>query len=583
MADLWPGGLPDTAHEATYLAVRVVSALLALVLGVHTARTAVRRRAWPATVAAVLVLAAFTTQALAPLWFVAFPLLASVFPDGRFVPRWTVVPVALCAVPATVELARPGAWSDHQPWWSFFAVSQALFLGAQVYRYRRRATTEERESVRWIILGTLLTMACYAGVAAAFAGEVGEGSDWSRASADLAILPLTLGIAIGVGRPRGPDVDRALHVTLTGWVAVPALAATYASASTLLGGWWGAAAVGAAAWPVGLLARWAADWVVYRGRPDATEATSRLLARLGERETSQSVPAIVLDAAVDAVYLDAGRITGTWFEPVERGTVDHGTTFAVTYRGEELAVLELSPRRGESGFTARDRRVLAALVSHAAPALHGARTLADLLESRSRLVTAREEERRRLRRELHDSLGPALSGLALSAAALARRTGRPEATELHRDIKDVVHQTREIAYELRPPVLDDHGLVAAIVDRTAHADGLDVRVTAPEPLVLPAAVDLAALRIVVEAVANTRKHAGASRVAVDLAVRDGRLELSVSDDGRGLPADVRPGIGMHSIDERAAELGGTAHYDRAAAGCRLLVTLPLQASTGSPT
>ena len=232
----------------------------------------------------------------------------------------------------------------------------------------------------------------------------------------------------------------------------------------------GAAAVGAAAWPVGLLGRRVADWVVYRGRPDATAATGRMLARLGRLTTSASAPAILLDAAVDAVHLDAGRITGTWFEPVERGTVEHGAVFPVTYRGEELAILQLSPRRGESGFTARDRRVVAALVGQAAPALHGARTLAELRESRARLVTAREEERRRLRRELHDSLGPALSGLSLSAAALARRTGLPEATELHRDIQDVVHQTREIAYELRPPVLDDHGLVAAILDGTAHGD-----------------------------------------------------------------------------------------------------------------
>lgn len=582
MVDLWPGDIAAAAAEATYLAVRVVSVVLAALLVVHAARTAVRRRAWLATGAAVLVLAAFMTRALAPLWFVAFPLLASVFPDGRFVPRWTVVPVVLCALPATVELVSPGAWSD-QPWWTYFAASQLLFLGAQVHRYRRRATTEERESVRWIILGTLLTMACYAGVAAAFGGDIGEGSDWSTATANVAILPITLGIAAGVIRPSGLDVDRALHLTITGWVAVPVLAATYGGSSTLLGGWWGAAAVGAAAWPVGLLGRRLADWVVYRGRPDATDATGRMLARLGERETSQSVPAVVLDAAVDAVHLDAGRITGLWFEPVERGTLERGATLPVTYRGEELAVLQLSPRRGESDFTARDRRVLAALVSYAAPALHGARTLADLLESRARLLAAREEERRRLRRELHDSLGPALSGLSLSADALARRTGLPEATELHRDIKDVMHQAREIAYELRPPVLDDHGLVAAIVDRTVDDDELDVRVTAPEHLVLPAAVDLAALRIVIEAVANTRKHAGARSAAIDLAVRDGRLELSVSDDGRGLPADVRPGIGMHSIAERAAELGGTARYDRAASGCRLLVTLPLVTPRGNST
>ncbi len=580
MADLWPGDLAAAAAQATYLTLLVVCVVLAAVLVVHTVRTPVRRRAWLATGAAVLVLVAFTTPALGPLWFVAFPLLASVFPDGRFVPRWTVVPVVLCVVPVTVELLRPGA-ATGQPWWAYFAVSELLFLGAQVHRYRRRATSEEREAVRWVILGTLLTMACYAAIAAAFGGDIGEKSDLSLASANLALLPIALGIVAGVVRPGGLDVDRALHLTVTGWVAVPVLAATYGVPSTLLGGWWGAAAVAAAAWPVGLLARRVADWVVYRGRPDAADATGRMLARLGESETPQSVPAIVLDAAVDAVYLDAGRITGTWFEPIQRDVVEHGATFPVAYRGEELAVLQLSPRRGESGFTARDRRVLAALLSHAAPALHGARTLTDLLESRARLVSAREEERRRLRRELHDSLGPALSGLSLSAAALARRTRLPEATELQRDIQDVAHQAREIAYELRPPVLDDHGLVAAIVDRTADDDELDVQITAPEPLVLSAAVDLAALRIVTEAVANTRKHAEANRVAVDLAIRDGRLELSVSDDGHGLAADVRPGIGMHSIAERAAELGGVARYDRAASGCRLLVTLPLDAPKGS--
>jgi hypothetical protein len=162
--------------------------------------------------------------------------------------------------------------------------------------------------VRWIILGTLLTMACFAGVAAAFGGDIGEGSDWSIAAANLAILPITLGIAAGVIRPRGVDVDRALHLTVSGWVAVPVLAATYAGLSALLGGWWGAAAVGAAAWPVGLLARRVADWVVYRGRPDSRAATGRMLARLGQLTPSASVPAIVLDAAVDSVHLDAGRI-----------------------------------------------------------------------------------------------------------------------------------------------------------------------------------------------------------------------------------------------------------------------------------
>ena len=238
--------------------------------------------------------------------------------------------------------------------------------------------------------------------------------------------------------------------------------------------------------------------------------------------------------------------------------------------------MSLTPRRTESGFTARDRRVIAALVAHAAPALHGERVLTDLHESRQRAVSAREEERRRLRRDLHDDLGPALSGLSLSAAALARRTGLPEASELQEDIQQAMLQSRRIAYGLRPPVLDDHGLAAAIVGRTSADDDLEVRVTAPDSLDLPAAVDLAALRIVTEAVANTRKHAQATAVDVALTVTDGHLEISVSDDGVGLRDDVRPGIGMHSIAERAAEVGGTARYDRAAPGTHLRVCLPLE-------
>lgn len=562
-------GLEHAALEAATLVPPVVCGALAVVVVAHTARTAPHPRPWLASAAVALLLVAFAVPALDGLFFLAFPLLLAVFPDGRFVPRWTVVPVALSAVATVAELVGGGAASD-QPWWRVVVLGQFLLLGAQVHRYRRRSSTEEREAVRWVILGVLLTLACFVAIAVT-SGTIGEGSDWAVALADLAVLPLALGAAAGVLRPRGLDVDAALHATITGWLTVPVLALGYG----LVGGWPGAFAVGVAAWPVALAARRAADWVVFRGRPDTAEATARMLARLGEHAPGDSVSAIVLDAAVDAVFLDGGRISGASFEPVERGRVGVPTAFPISYRGVELARLELAPRRGESAFTARDRRVIAALVAHAAPALDGMRALIDLRESRTRVVAAREDERRRLRRDLHDDLGPALAGLSLSAAALARRTGMPEAAELHQDIQETMRQSREIAYGLRPPVLDDHGLVAAIVDRTGADDGLAVTVTAPGPLELPAAVDLAALRIITEAVTNARKHADASAVTVELTVVDHRLEIAIADNGRGLPEDVCPGIGMHSIAERAAEVGGTARYDRDAPGCTLLVSLPL--------
>ena len=214
------------------------------------------------------------------------------------------------------------------------------------------------------------------------------------------------------------------------------------------------------------------------------------------------------------------------------------------------------------------------LLAQAALALEAARTVVALRESRARTVAAREEERRRIRRELHDDLGPTLSGIALSAAALEARTMDPEAAELHRELRLAVEQSRELAYGLRPPVLDDHGLVAALHDRVG---GPDVHIDAPERLDLPASVDLAALRIIAEAVTNARKH-GSAPIDVRLRVEDGTLRLRVSDAGPGLPTDVRAGIGMMSITERTDEIGGVARYDRTARGCHLVVDLPLEVS-----
>ena len=224
------------------------------------------------------------------------------------------------------------------------------------------------------------------------------------------------------------------------------------------------------------------------------------------------------------------------------------------------------------------------LALHSAPALHGAQALADLSATHARLLLAREEERRRLRRDLHDDLSPTLSGLGLSAAALAKRADGVDADlaatarDLASDIQDAVEQTREIAYGLRPPILDDRGLVAAIRDRVHGpvADRLRVDIVAPEePLTLPAAVDLAALRIVQEAVANVRHHADASRCIVLIERVPGELRLRIEDDGRGIPPRVRSGIGLTSIRDRARELGGSTTIGSSPdGGASIAVRLP---------
>ena len=563
----------DGLVEASGITVSVVVLVLAVLL-LASLRRMPRGPRWVVVLACLLLYAVVVVPGAATLWFVAFPLLVGVYPDGVMTPRWLWVPVGMLAVAAFGDLVTAGMWSE-SPWWGLVVNSQLLLLLTQVHRYRRRSSTQERESVRWVILGTLLTIASFAATQAAF-GSIGEGSTGSVVAAQLAVLPLLVGVAVGVLAPRALDVDEFLRATVVSLGTITAL--TVVVRSLPAPDWVRLVVVAVIAAPVALTMTRVGDWLLYRGRPDPDRAVTRMLAALNTRTGKQETPRTVLTAFTDALYLDQGRISGSWFEPAALGpdtsTASGGESFPVEYRGEVLAVLELPPRRGESTLTRRDRRVVDGLLAQAAPALDAARTVVALRESRARTVAAREEERRRIRRELHDDLGPTLSGIALSAAALAARTKDPDAAELHRELRLAVEQSRELAYGLRPPVLDDHGLVAALHDRVG---GPDVHIDAPEHLDLPASVDLAALRIIGEAVTNARKH-GAAPIGIRLRLRPGMLRLLVSDAGPGLPPDVRAGIGMMSISERTDEVGGTARYDRSAKGCHLVVDLPLEVS-----
>jgi signal transduction histidine kinase len=559
-------GLVRTSEIAVAAVLLVLTALLLLDL-----RRGWRRR-WPAVAACIMLFVSIGVPGAAPLWFVAFPLLAAVYPDGTMTPRWLVLPVVGCGVAVVGDHVSGRAWSD-DPAWNLVIAVQLIVVLAQVHRYRRRASTEERAAVRWTILGALVTFAAFEAIEAAF-GVIGEGPVGSQVAARLAVLPLLVAMAVGLVRPHLFDVDEALRLTVAalGTLLVLGLVVHVLPAPE----WVRLTVVAVIAAPTALLAVRLADRLVHGGRPDVDRSVAAMLSELNAARAQHDTPSVVLRAVTGSLGLEHGRISGAWFEDAETGSPPSTATSTllldVAYRGEVLAALELSPRRSETAFTRRDRLVVDALVAQAGPALDAARTLVALRESRARTVAAREEERRRIRRELHDDLGPTLAGIALSAAALSRSTGDPAAARLHHDIRHAVDRSRELAYGLRPPVLDDHGLVAALHDLVG---GPDVRIEADGPLDLPASVDLAALRIIQEAVTNSRRH-GAPPIRVGLRLDGTLLALEVSDSGPGLGTGTRAGVGMLSISERSDEIGGVARYDRSAPGCRLLVDLPLE-------
>ena len=280
--------------------------------------------------------------------------------------------------------------------------------------------------------------------------------------------------------------------------------------------------------------------------------------------------------AVDLPDAAAGRPRRV----AEHGTPADAETFPMPLRGDTVGWLVVAVRGPDDRFTGRERRLLADLACQAAVAVEATRLVRDLQQSRERLVMAREEERRRLRRDLHDGLGPALTGMAIQLRAARKRlTGAPTAAAtldtLGVDLRDCTIQMRQLVDELRPPVLDQ-GLAGALRTVCDRFDGSPMRVEFDIDNNLddlPAAVEVAMFRIVSEALANAARHARARTCRVTIR-RDRALTADIADDGIGMTGGVS-GVGLDSMRERAAELGGECRIGDAAPGVVVHVTLPV--------
>jgi signal transduction histidine kinase len=270
-----------------------------------------------------------------------------------------------------------------------------------------------------------------------------------------------------------------------------------------------------------------------------------------------------------------------------RGEVLHSD---VAYAGETVGTLEVSYRPGTTPGRAAALQ-LAGLRERLGAVLHASYVRTAVSESRRAVAVAREEERRRLRRDLHDGLGPALAAVALrvdGARALLDEDQVRAATVLaavSADVRSTIDDIRRLVYDLQPPILDSIGLLAAIGEQAAAFSGQDdhdgrlaVDIAAPPRLPdLPAAVEVAAYRIVCEALANVARHADASCCRIGIEVTAGCLTVTVDDDGNGRGGRERPGVGTASMMERAGELGGSCSIGTGPlGGTRVFVTLPLR-------
>lgn len=258
-------------------------------------------------------------------------------------------------------------------------------------------------------------------------------------------------------------------------------------------------------------------------------------------------------------------------------------TYPVSYLDQPLATLLVSHRAKNRPLTDSDDAILRECAQQMGIALYVVGLTAVLQTAREQLIIAREAERRRIRNDLHDGLAPTLSSFQLQLGTIRRLLSQNPAqaeqmiAELSSDLREATAVIRQLVYDLRPPLLDDLGLIEAIKNMRLTDTSLQLTVIAPDPLpTLSAAVEVALYRIASEALHNITKHAQATRCTINLLPEADSILLTIVDDGQGIGANQLGGIGIQSMRDRATELGGTFTIQPiSASGTQLEVRLPL--------
>lgn len=313
--------------------------------------------------------------------------------------------------------------------------------------------------------------------------------------------------------------------------------------------------------PLRILLRGVLDQILFGSRPDPLRAASDVVGSGGND------PATALDAIRGALVLPYVAVHDGDQRLAASGTpVTHTRRIALDLGPGSSGALEVGLRAGDLALTADDEQVLRLAAPLLAQTIRSHRLATEVQASREAVVAAREEERRRIRRDLHDGLGPRLSGIAFRSDAVGNllRSDPEKAAEhlaqLRADTAEAIDDIRALVYAMRPPALDELGLVAAVrqqtgVLRTPDGARFDVTLTARDLPRLSAAAEVAAYRIAVEAATNAARHSGARSATLELGTENGALVVRVHDEGRR--GTWSPGVGISSMRERAAELGGT--------------------------
>ncbi|WP_052703098.1 GAF domain-containing sensor histidine kinase [Paenibacillus beijingensis] len=591
-----------------------------------------------------LVIVGSDSASFAHFWFlgvsatgwISISLFCLLFPNGSFVPAWSRYAMGLIAVVDLANLFYDGnIWKELKlPVYLQFAwylSTTMLLIFAQSYRFRRMSSPEQRQQTKWVVYGVAVSFVGFALISVLFDPRFFNGKAtnfiYLNAALHLCLLAIPVTLTLAVLRQRLWDINPLVNRTVLYGALTVCVVLLYTLVVFYLGSLFATwshfivslIATGIVAAVFAPIKEWLQRQVnrMLKGRHDDPYA---VLLELGRQLMKPIAPDAMLTAIArqvrDALRLPyAGIAIGIEgqetmiAEAGERRDGLESRAFPIIYNGKTLGTLYAACRSAGETFSAEDSIFLEVMLRHAGPLVNNAdmlqsmrRLAEDVQESREKLVLAREEERRRIRNNLHDDLAPRLAALALNAATARKYVEKDpaEAVAMLDDLRQVIRTTVEdirlLVNDLRPPALDQLGLVGAIRTRmdemakptrliSSEDGGKPLRFELEFPPMLPAlraGVEVAAYRIVTESMVNVVKHAEATVCKVRLSITDAdRLFIEVVDDGIGTAKSqtgftLSGGIGLLSMRERAAEIGGECGIERpAAGGTRIWAVLPL--------
>jgi signal transduction histidine kinase len=563
-----------------------------------------------------------------PVQVIPLTLILLYFPDGKLLsPRWRIV--AISTVLGLVLGMLTGFHPGPVPEWGITEPNPAGIKGSEQFLERlgmvypvplfigafgsiaaaiikfRRAIGVERVQMKWLVYGAAVGISLSSALFVYYLFTPGDPTSirltYFIPTLLTFIIPVTCGIAII--RHGLWDIDviinhSLVYASLTALiiaiyiVIVGGLGTMFQTQTNVLSGLVAAGIIAMLFQPLRVRLQLGVNRLLYGERDDPAAVLTRLAHHLETADTPAAIlPNLVQTIAHTlkiphvAIWLP---ISGKQFEPVAAWgeSPGHVEMIPLIYQKETIGHLIVAPRGPHESFNRSEQQLLHTIAALTANTVRAVQLSDELRRSRHRIVTAREDERRRLRRDLHDGLGPQLASQSLGLEAVAQLfPANPEKAQallntLKMQAQEAMLDVRRLVYDLRPPALDDLGLIGALQQSASRYQtgvlsfSFDVPAKLPD---LPAAVETAVYRIAQEAMTNVLHHAQATLCTVRLFCKDAHLIVEVRDNGTGLSQNHPSGVGLQAMEERTTELNGQFQLEsQPGSGTLVRSRLPLE-------